>query len=68
MKKMVLTCSVLHNICEECGEHFSEDLSVIHVNVQPPVQALTEHGRPEGTDVQATLLDYFSRQEEELFK
>lgn len=51
---MALTCSVLHNICED---HFSEDLLAIHVNVQPPVQALTEHGQLGGTDVQAALLD-----------
>lgn len=59
---MVLTCCVLHNICEE-RDHFSEDLSAVHMYMQPPVQALIDHGEPEGTDVQAALLDYFNRQE-----
>lgn len=38
VKKMVLTCCVLHNICEEHGDSFSEDhLSTLHSNIQPPV-------------------------------
>ncbi|KAL0190360.1 hypothetical protein M9458_013058, partial [Cirrhinus mrigala] len=68
IKKMVLTCCVLHNICEERGDNFSEDLSSIHVNMQPPVQALTEHGKPEGTDIRAALLDHFERQNSEIIQ
>lgn len=63
IKKMVMTCCVLHNICEERGDDFKEDLSTIHANMQPPVQPLCEHGQPEGTEVQAALLDHFNRQE-----
>ncbi|XP_051996795.1 uncharacterized protein zgc:113227 isoform X1 [Xyrauchen texanus] len=62
IKKMVMTCCVLHNICEENGDDFSEDLPAMYVNMQPPIQALSEHGQPEGTDVRSALLDYFNRQ------
>lgn len=33
IKKMVLKCCVLHNICEENGDHFCEDLPDMHVNM-----------------------------------
>ena len=59
-KKMALTCCVLHNICEEHGDNFTEDLPGRHVNMQPPVQALPDNGNPEGTDVRAALLQYFT--------
>lgn len=59
-KKMALTCCVLHNICEEHGDNFTEELPGRHVNMQPPVQALPENGNPEGTDVRAALLQYFT--------
>uniref|UniRef100_A0A3B3T5Q9 DDE Tnp4 domain-containing protein n=1 Tax=Paramormyrops kingsleyae TaxID=1676925 RepID=A0A3B3T5Q9_9TELE len=52
-KKMVLTCCVLHNICEEHGDNFTEDLPAMHVNMQPPLQALPEHGHLERADVRA---------------
>ncbi|XP_016122431.1 putative nuclease HARBI1 [Sinocyclocheilus grahami] len=67
IKKMVLTCCVLHNICEE-RDHFSDDLSAIHMYMQPPVQALIDHGQPEGTDVQAALLGYFNGQDSEIIQ
>ncbi|XP_056607514.1 uncharacterized protein zgc:113227 [Triplophysa dalaica] len=63
IKKMVMTCCVLHNICEERGDEFTDDLSAMHVNMQPPLQPLTEQGQPEGTEVQSALLDHFNRQE-----
>lgn len=65
---MVLTCCVLHNICEERGDHFNEDPSAIHVNMQSHVQALTEHGQPEGMDIRTALLDYFNRQDSEIIQ
>ncbi|XP_052415715.1 uncharacterized protein zgc:113227 isoform X1 [Carassius gibelio] len=66
IKKMVLTCCVLHNICEE-RDPFSEDISAVHMYTQPPVQALIDH-EPEGTDVQTALLDYFNRQDGEIIQ
>ncbi|XP_030612228.1 protein ANTAGONIST OF LIKE HETEROCHROMATIN PROTEIN 1 [Archocentrus centrarchus] len=63
-KKMVLACCVLHNICEERGDHFREDLQTMHVNVEPPLQVLPEQGQPEGATVRAVLMDYFSWQEQ----
>lgn len=63
-KKMVLACCVLHNICEEHGDNFSEHLRAMHVNLQPPLQAVPEHGHPEGADVRAALMDYFNRQDQ----
>lgn len=41
---MVLTCCVLHNICEENGDQISEDLADMHENMQRPVHALPDHG------------------------
>lgn len=63
-KKIVLTCCVLHNICEEHADHFNEDLPVMRAYMQPAVQVLPEHGQPEGAGVRAALLEYFNRQEE----
>ncbi|XP_068077820.1 uncharacterized protein isoform X1 [Danio rerio] len=62
VKKMALTCCVLHNICEEKGTQFSEDHSTDHLNLQPPVQEFIENGQPEGTDVREALSDFFIRQ------
>ncbi|MBN3307384.1 HARB1 nuclease, partial [Amia calva] len=62
-KRMVMTCCVLHNICEEHGDHFG-DPPVIHMNMQPPVQVLPEHGQLEGADVRAALMDYFNGEED----
>ncbi len=65
VKKMVLTCCVLHNICEEHGDGFTEDhMSTLRSNIQPPVQPVPEYGQPEGNDVRAALLEYFNRQDE----
>ncbi|XP_047221207.1 protein ANTAGONIST OF LIKE HETEROCHROMATIN PROTEIN 1 isoform X1 [Girardinichthys multiradiatus] len=59
-KKMVMTCSVLHNICEANGDQYIDDDTETHVNVQPPVRVLQEGQQLEGTDVRAALLDYFN--------
>ena len=63
VKKMVLTCCVLHNICEEYGDRFSEDTDIIHMNMQPPVRALPDQGQQEGADVRAALMRYFNQEE-----
>lgn len=64
VKKMVLTCCVLHNICEENGDRISEDLADMHENMQPPVHALPDHGQQEGADVRAALMRYFNAEDE----
>ncbi|CAK6978289.1 protein ANTAGONIST OF LIKE HETEROCHROMATIN PROTEIN 1-like [Scomber scombrus] len=56
---MALTCCVLHNICEEHGDNFMEELPGRHIKVQPAVQALPDNGNPEGNDVRAALMEYF---------
>ncbi len=58
---MAPTCCVLHSICEEHGNSFTEEHPDRHVNIQPPVQALPERGNPEGTDIRAALMEYFKR-------
>lgn len=58
-KKMALACCVLHNICEEHGDSYTEEQQDRHVNIQPPLQALPEHGSQEGADIRAALMDYF---------
>lgn len=65
-KKIVLACCVLHNICEEHGDYFNEEPSDKHVNTQPPVQVLPDHGSPEGADIRAALMNYFSQEDEGL--
>ena len=59
-KKMVLACCVLHNICEEHGDQYFEDVPVMHVNMEPPVRVLQEHQQQEGADVRAALVEYFN--------
>ncbi|XP_071345501.1 uncharacterized protein [Trachinotus anak] len=63
-KKMALTCCVLHNICEEHGDNFSEEHPDRNVIIQPPLQALPDHGNPEGADIRAALMQYFNRRNE----
>ena len=58
---MALTCCVLHNICEEHGDNFTEERQDRHDNIQPPVQALPEHGNQEGAGIRAALMAYFNR-------
>ncbi|XP_060776402.1 uncharacterized protein LOC132885894 [Neoarius graeffei] len=60
-KKMALTCCVLHNICEEHGDNFTEEHQDRHANIQPPLQALPEHGSQKGADIRAALMAYFNR-------
>ena len=60
-KEMALTCCVLHNICEEHGDNFTEERQDRHDNIQPPVQALPEHGNQEGAGIRAALMAYFNR-------
>ena len=59
-KKMTLTCCVLHNICEEHGDNFTDGYVDQQVNLQPPAQALPDHGEPEGADIRAALINYFN--------
>lgn len=59
---MVLTCCVLHNIFEENGDYFVKSFQTA-VNMQPPVHGLSEIGRQEVNEVQASLMDYFNAQE-----
>ncbi|XP_061565182.1 uncharacterized protein LOC133419782 [Cololabis saira] len=59
-KKMALTCCVLHNICEEHGDNFSEDHPDRNMNIQPLLQAVPENGTPEGADIRAALMRYFN--------
>ncbi|KAL2085970.1 hypothetical protein ACEWY4_019290 [Coilia grayii] len=63
-KKMTVTCCVLHNICEEYGDHFIEENINRLIHIQPPVQALPDHGEPEGADIRTALMNYFSEREE----
>ncbi|XP_062849329.1 uncharacterized protein zgc:113227 [Trichomycterus rosablanca] len=60
MKKMVLACCVLHNICEEHGDQCIDDVPVVHVNMEPHVRMLQECQQAEGADVRAALLVYFN--------
>ena len=55
---------MLHNICEEHGDNFIEEHIDRQFNIQPPRQAFPEHGEPEGADVRAAIMSYFSRREE----
>lgn len=59
-KKMALTCCVLHNVCEEHGDDFTEDHQYRPVHVQPPLQALPENGNQEGAEIRAALMAYFN--------
>lgn len=52
---MALICRLLRNICEEHVDHFLEDPPDRHVNIEVPVQALSEHGNPDGV----ALMAYF---------
>lgn len=63
-KKMALTCCVLHNICEEHGDDFTEEHQDRHVNYQPPLQTLPEYDNQEGADIRAALMAYFNRDDE----
>lgn len=64
-KKMAMTCCVLHNICEENGDEFGEDVQEEQENVQPPAQALAEDGETDGGgDVRTALVDFINEQEE----
>ncbi|XP_077056092.1 uncharacterized protein LOC143707263 [Siphateles boraxobius] len=58
-KQMTLACCVLHNICEEHGDNFTEEHQDRPINIQPPVQAVPEHGNQEGADIRAALIQYF---------
>lgn len=63
-KKMTLTCCVLHNICEEFGDSYTEDFINMQPHIQPQVQALPDHGEPEGADVRIALMNFFNGSEE----
>lgn len=58
LKRNDCKLEVLHNIWKENGDSFTEEHSIIHVNIQPSVQALPEHGKPEGAGMSAALMDY----------
>lgn len=65
-KKMALICCVLHNICEEHGDNFTEEHPDGTVNIQAPVRAfpvrpLPEHANTEGADIRAALMMHFNR-------
>ncbi|XP_027011351.2 protein ANTAGONIST OF LIKE HETEROCHROMATIN PROTEIN 1 [Tachysurus fulvidraco] len=61
-KTMAVTCCVLHNICEEHGDNFTEEHTNRTENIQPPVQAVPEHGNTEGADTRAALMMHFNRE------
>ena len=63
---MVLTSCVLHNICEEHGDHFNAELSDEHTctHKQPVAQVVPERGIPDGADIRAALIDDFNREDE----
>nr|XP_023654070.1 protein ANTAGONIST OF LIKE HETEROCHROMATIN PROTEIN 1-like [Paramormyrops kingsleyae] len=64
-KKMALACCVLHNICEEHGDAFLDELPDMHADLQPPTSSVpSEEAHAEGIAVQAALMDYFNRQGE----
>uniref|UniRef100_A0A8C9XNI3 Zgc:113227 n=1 Tax=Sander lucioperca TaxID=283035 RepID=A0A8C9XNI3_SANLU len=62
-KRMALTCCVLHNICEEHGDNFTEEHPDRTLNIEPPVQTL-----PEGADIRAALMMHFNRGNEGFFE
>ncbi|KAL2092906.1 hypothetical protein ACEWY4_012704 [Coilia grayii] len=63
VKKMVLTCCVLHNMCEDNGDRCPEDIVDTLTHMQPPLTALPERGQQEGADVRAALMRHFNANE-----
>ncbi|XP_048873947.1 uncharacterized protein zgc:113227 isoform X3 [Brienomyrus brachyistius] len=59
-KKIALSCCVLHNICEEHGDHLLEDVQLQEQDKQPPAHISTDPREAEGADVRAALCDYFN--------
>ncbi|XP_034071752.1 protein ANTAGONIST OF LIKE HETEROCHROMATIN PROTEIN 1-like [Gymnodraco acuticeps] len=58
-KIMTVTCCVLHNICEEHSDNFTDDCHEL-VYDQPALHPLPDNGRQEGADVRSALMDYFN--------
>ncbi len=52
---------MLHDICDEHGDNFTEEHPDRTVNIQPPVQALSEHANTEGADIRDALMMHFNR-------
>jgi len=59
-KIMTVTCCVLHNICEEHSDNFTEYCHEVVVYNQPPLHPFPENGRQEGADVRSALMEYFN--------
>ncbi|XP_051987732.1 uncharacterized protein LOC127647504 [Xyrauchen texanus] len=59
-KRIALTCCVLHNICEEHSDNFTEEHPDRTLNIEPPVQTLTERANTEGADIRAALMMHFN--------
>ncbi|XP_034057701.1 protein ALP1-like isoform X2 [Gymnodraco acuticeps] len=58
-KIMTVTCCVLHNICEEHSDNFTDDCHEL-VYGQPALHPLPDNGRQEGADVRSALMNYFN--------
>uniref|UniRef100_G3PKM3 DDE Tnp4 domain-containing protein n=1 Tax=Gasterosteus aculeatus TaxID=69293 RepID=G3PKM3_GASAC len=63
-KRMALTCCVLHNICEEHGDNFSEEHSDRALNIEPTAQTMLEWANTERADIRAALMMHFNRGKE----
>ncbi|KAJ8390024.1 hypothetical protein AAFF_G00111850 [Aldrovandia affinis] len=64
IKAMVVTCCVLHNLCERNGEAFGEELDV--VEMQQPEYAAPERDEVEGRGMRDALTLYFSAEQQRL--
>ncbi|XP_076016110.1 uncharacterized protein LOC143008304 [Genypterus blacodes] len=68
-KRTAMTCCVLHNICEEHGDEFSQEEREEREEVQTPAQGSPEHGgaggdEDGGADIRAALVDHINEQTE----
>ncbi|KAJ8346776.1 hypothetical protein SKAU_G00281770 [Synaphobranchus kaupii] len=61
IKAMVVTCCVLHNLCEKNGEAFTEELDGLEM--QQPVYAVSPRDDSQGTAVRNALMQYFSMEQ-----
>ncbi|KAJ8286305.1 hypothetical protein GJAV_G00036930 [Gymnothorax javanicus] len=55
---MIVTCCVLHNLCEKRGELFTDEVDV--GDLQQPTQTAGIRDEPEGTAARNALMQYFS--------
>ncbi|XP_061071558.1 uncharacterized protein LOC133105447 [Conger conger] len=61
IRAMVVTCCVLHNLCEKNGESFTEEPDT--QEMQQPADALSSGDDSEGTAVRNALMQYLSTEQ-----